>query len=526
VDRDGSVRPFAGNGQGAHSGDGGLATDASLDNPIGLAADRVGNVYIAESSYRIRRISAQGTIDTIAGTGAFGYGSEFATASRSSLAVLRVLAAGPDGTLYFTEESQNAITMPFSRIRKITRDGKLVTVAGGSGVGHSKDGTLATQARVGLISGLALDGHNNLYFSDLREHRIQRVDSSGLLTTLAGAQRFAGDQGPAERAILNLPTSVFADNSGNIYAGESWGLRIRKIDPSFTISTLAGNGQFGDYGDGLPAEAASFSWLNDMARVPDGSLLVADFANNRVRRIDPSGIVSTFAGTGQPGGSGDGGPAANAQLTNPFGIAIDASGNVFISETFGHRIRKVTRDGKIVTIAGNGRPAYAGDGGLARYAQLAAPRSMAFDSSGNLFIADSGNNRVRRISPDGVITTLAGNGKPGWTGDGGTATDAAIAAPFGLAVDSSGAVLFTTSAGSRGGGIRRLRPDGIIDTVAGSLAAGVSAADVCAESARFELPSSIAVDSSGRIVVADRFNHRILLLTPAEGCSPAVSTPE
>jgi sugar lactone lactonase YvrE len=526
VSRDGTVRPFAGNGQAAHSGDGGLAADASVDSPVGLAADRVGNVYIAESSYRIRRVSAQGTIDTVAGTGAFGYSAEYAGASTSSLAVLRALAAGSDGTIYFTEESQNAITIPFSRVRKITRDGKLLTVAGGSGVGHSKDGSLAAEARVGLISGLALDNHDNLYFSDVREQRIQRVAPSGVLTTVAGAQRFAGDGGPAERAILNLPTSVFADNSGNIYTGESWGLRIRKITPDLTISTLAGNGQFGDYGDGLPAEAASFSWLNDMARMPDGSLLVADFANNRVRRIDPSGIITTFAGTGQSGSSGDGGAAVNAQLTNPFGIAIDASGNVFISETFGHRIRKVTTDGKIATIAGNGRPGYSGDGGAASGAQLAAPRSMAFDSRGNLLIADSGNNRVRRISPDGGITTLAGNGKPGWTGDGGAATDASIAAPFGLAVDSSGAVLFTTAAGSRGGGIRRLRPDGAIDTLAGSLSAGATAGGACAEAARFELPSSIAVDSSGRIVVADRFNHRILLLTPAEGCSPAASTPE
>lgn len=514
---DGIIQTIAGTGQAAHSGDGGAATQAAVNNPVGLAVDGAGNLYIAESGSRIRRVSTDGIITTVAGSGAYGFSAERAVATTAPLGILNALAAAPDGTVYFVEQSQNLIVAPFIRVRKLTQDGKLVTVTGGHGVGYSNNGVLASDAQVGQITGLAIDARGNLFLADMRQHRIQKVDLTGSLTTIAGVERFAGDSRNAGSAVMNLPTGLVTDTAGNVYVGESWGLRIRKIDAggSGAISTFAGNGLFGDYGDGLPATGASFAWLNQMVFLSDGSLLVADFTNNRVRRIDISGMITTFAGNGQPGGAGDGGPAVNAQMTNPFGIAVDPSGNVYISETFGHRIRMVAPDGKITTIAGSGKPGYSGDGGAAREAQLAAPRSLAFDSQGNLYVADANNFRIRRISPAGKIQTVAGNGKSGWTGDQGLATDASIFAPFGVVVDSFGAVLFTGAPGF-GGVIRRLRPDGTIDTIAGTGVVGSEGDGGYATDAQFNFPDSLAKDSSGRILVTDRFNHRVRILTPIQ----------
>jgi sugar lactone lactonase YvrE len=515
VATDGTIQTVAGNGQTPHAGDGGLATQAALSTPVGLGVDGAGNLYIAESSSRIRRVSVDGVITNVAGSGSFGFSRENAVAASASLGILSTLTVTPDGTVYFVEQSQNLITAPYSRLRKLTREGRLVTVAGGHGVGSSDNGTLASEAQVGQIMGLAVDARGNLFLADAREHRIQKVDPTGTLTTLAGMERFAGDGRRPGNAVMNLPTGVVTDSSGNIYVGEAWGLRIRRVDAGFVggVSTFAGNGLFGAYGDGFPAIGASFAWLNQMAFLADGSLLIADFSNNRVRRIDLGGTITTFAGNGQPGGAGDGGPSVNAQLTNPFGIAVDPSGNVYISETFGHRIRVVTPDGKIDTIAGTGKPGYSGDGGAAHDAQLSAPRSLALDSQGNLYIADANNFRIRRISPDGVIQTAAGNGKSGLAGDHGPATDASIYAPFGVLVDSFGAVLFTGAPGY-GGVVRRLRPDGTIDTIAGTGVAGSDGDGGFATAAQFNFPDSLAMDASGRILVTDRFNHRVRVLTP------------
>jgi sugar lactone lactonase YvrE len=514
---DGVITTFAGTGQASHSGDGGPATQASLDSPQALAVDASGNLYLAEASFRIRRVGPDGVIHTIAGTGSFGLAGEEVPAASSPLGLIDSMAVAPDQTLYFSESS-NPITAPFTRVRGLTQDGKLVTVAAGKGVGYEQRKTQALNAVAGWITGVGVDTAGNLYFTDFWNHLISRVDAAGVLTRVAGLPRFAGDGGPAHQAVANLLISVATDANGNIYFGDTWNRRIRKIDPARTVSTFAGNGTFGDYGEGLPATAASLRWVNEMIVLADGSLVYADFAANRVRRIDLGGIISTIAGTGQPGSAGDGGPAVNAQLTNPYGLAADALGNLYISEGFGHRVRKVTVDGKIQTIVGNGKPGFSGDGGPASAAQLAAPRSLAVDSDGNLYIADSGNHRIRRVALDGTITTFAGNGLPGLTGDGGPATEASIDAPWGLVLDQFGDLLFTSNpaTGIRGGYIRRIRPDGTIDTIAGTGSTG-SPGDHrgFATDTMLNFPTSLAIDSTGRVLVTDRFNMKIRALVPA-----------
>jgi sugar lactone lactonase YvrE len=346
------------------------------------------------------------------------------------------------------------------------------------------------------------------------------VDTNGIVHPVAGRERFGGDRSSTPHAVVSFVTGIASDASGNIYVGDVWNRRIRKIDTTLAVWTFAGNGSFGDYGDGLPATAASLGWISQIVAVNDGEVLFADYATNRVRRIDVAGIVTTIAGNGEAGSLGDGGPALLAQLNRPFGVAADAFGNVYVSEVSGNRIRKISPNGTISTVAGNGTAGYSGDGGRAQDALLNGPRSLALDTSGNLYVADGNNLRIRQISSDGTISTLAGNGKSGWTGTGGPATSASINAPWGLVFDPFGALIFTTTAAggtlTRGGKVMRVRPDGTIDTIAGTGDSGAGGDGGLAPEATLNFPDSLAVDSTGAILVTDRFNLRVRILTPCK----------
>jgi sugar lactone lactonase YvrE len=517
ISPDGVIHTIAGTGQASHSGDGGPALTAALDRPSALAIDPGGSLYIAEGSFRVRRISRKGVITTVAGNGAYGFSGEDVIATSAALGVISSLAVGPDGNLYIGERSQDQMGAPFTRVRRLSAEGKLTTAVAGRGVGFTRSGVLAVEAQAGWITGLAFGPAGDLYFIDHYNQQISRMDTSGVVQPVAGRERFAGDGFSAYHAMLNAATGIATDAKGNIYVGGVWNRRIRNIDTTLAVSTFAGNGIFGDYGDGFPAEAASLGWTNQMVALHDGGLLFADYGNNRVRRVDAAGILTTIAGNGEAGNAGDGGPALLAQLNHPFGVAVGPSGNVYVSEVTGNRIRKITPDGTISTLAGNGTAGYSGDGGPAHDALLNAPRGLALDPNGNLFVADGGNLRIRRISADGTISTLAGNGKSGWTGDGGPATSASINGPFGLALDPSGSLIFTTTAGgalTRGGKVMRVRPDGTIDTIAGTGDPGAAGDGGFATDATFNFPDSLAIDSTGAILVTDRFNHRVRVLTP------------
>jgi sugar lactone lactonase YvrE len=292
-------------------------------------------------------------------------------------------------------------------------------------------------------------------------NRVRMVTPQGILQTVAGSGEFgfSGDGGSAVLAALGLPgvnylhgtaSQVAVDRSGVVYITDTLNQRIRKVSNGL-ITTFAGSGdQTGGFaGDGGPATSGRLNSPRGVAVDARGNVYIADTENNRIRRVDVSGVITTFAGTGDPGFLGDGGPAAIAQLSAPQGLALDSDGNLFIADTTNNRIRKIDSAGRITTVAGSGEAGYSGDGGSATAARLNLPVAVAVSSTGILYLADTENNRVRKVDLGGTITTLAGQTDSGFTGDGGSASEARLAAPYGVAVDSQGTVYIADSLNNR-----------------------------------------------------------------------------
>ncbi|WP_239311258.1 MULTISPECIES: protein kinase [unclassified Frankia] len=311
---------------------------------------------------------------------------------------------------------------------------------------------------------VTIDRAGALYITDWTSHQIHKIGKDGTVTTVAGTgtSGFTSDGGPANQAQLDSPAATVLDSSGNIYISDSSNQRIRKIDTNGIITTIAGTGTAGFTGDGGPASAAQLNEPNGLALAADGTLYVADYGNQRIRRISPSGVITTVAGVGTKGFSGDGGPATAAEFDNPNGLAIAADGTLYVADLGNERVRKIDPHGTISTVAGNGAYGYDGDGGPATAAKLRIP-SVAVSPDGILYIADYGNQRVRRVTSDGMITTVAGNGTEGYAGDGGAATRAQLSSPTGTAVDGAGNLYIADDKNDR---IRRVDSNGVITTVA------------------------------------------------------------
>lgn len=319
----------------------------------------------------------------------------------------------------------------------------ITTIAGNRYSGFSGDGGSATLASLCQPWGVVLDECGNIYFADAYNNRIRKIDgSTGIISTLAGSATagYGGDGGPATAALLRIPIDVILDRAGNIIFTDHNNNRIRKISLSGTISLFAGNGTNGFAGDGGAATAARLSLPDGIGIDPSGNILVADANNNRVRRIDTAGIITTIAGTGVDSSYGDGGPATAAGLDYPSDVAADKYGNIYISEYYGHRIRKINTSGIITTYAGMGGVGSSGDGGPATAARIHSATGIVVDANGNVFFSDAYNNRVRKIDINGIITIFAGTGIPGYSGDGGPATAANLNSPTGLALDNIGGV--------------------------------------------------------------------------------------
>jgi sugar lactone lactonase YvrE len=417
------------------------------------------------------------------------------------------ISVAPDGIGGFYLSTEN-------RIYYAAADGRLRLVAGNGARGFSGDRGPAMSAQLAEPRGVAVDSLGNLYIADTGNHRIRKVAQSGVITTIAGngIGGYGGDNRSAISAQLKRPSAIAVDNVGNLFIADTGNYCIRKITPGGMIATVVGNGISGYSGDGGLATSAQLGVSFSIAMDPEGNLYIADFGNPRIRKVSPNGVIATVAGNGANGYSGDGGPATSARLAEPRGIAADSAGNLYIADTKNHLIRKVTPDGMIKTIAGNGTPGFSGDGGSAISARLNYPIALAVDSKGILYIADNSNRRIRKITPDGVITTAAGNGTNGPIGDNGPAISAHLWQPEGVAVDSKGNLYIADSRNYR---IRKITPDGVIVTIAGNGTRGYNGDGGPAISAQLSYMRDLAVDYAGNLYIADTGNHRIRKVTSA-----------
>ena len=517
VDPTGVITTFAGNGNVSVPGfwgDTGPATDANLHLPTGVAVDSSGNVYIAAASDNtVRIVTTDGNINIFAGTGYAGYYGDMTTTQPNPVTGTATLAGlrgpqdvviGSDGSAYIADTG-NAV------IRKVT-SGIITTVAGTGAVGLAGDGALATTAAMSAPYSVAVDSSGNLVIADYNNNRIRRVDkTSGNISTIAGTGNvgFSGDGSAATAAILHLPTGVAFDSSGNVYLADSLNNRVRKIAGS-NISTVAGNGGLSSSGDSGPATSAQLNTPLGVAVDRAGNLFIADSQNNTIRRVSAGGTISTFAGNSVPGSSGDGGAPTAAQLNGPQGVAVDAAGNLYIADTQNHKVRIVS-GGVIGTFAGSGTAGFSGDGAAATAASLNEPFAVALDAAGNVYIAEFGNNRVRKVDTKGIITTVAGNGISGYGGDGGSATSALLNGPQSVAVDAAGNIYIADTANNR---VRQVTPGGSIGTVGGNGLAGFAADGVQAVSTQLGNPTGLAVDTFGNLYVADG-NARVRKIYPS-----------
>ncbi|MEU6273045.1 NHL repeat-containing protein [Streptomyces populi] len=319
-------------------------------------------------------------------------------------------------------------------------DGTIITAAGNGEAGFVVDGGPAVGTKLSSPRGVAVDREGNLYIADLSNHRIRKVTPGGIITTVAGNGQagFVSDGGPAVATKLHTPQSVAVDGSGSLYIADYSNHRVRKVTPDGIITTVAGNGQAGFVSDGGPAVATKLHHPIGVAVDGSGSLYIADYSNHRVRKVTPDGIITTVAGNGQAGFVSDGGPAVATKLHHPWGLAVDEDGNLYIGDRYNHRVRKVTPSGIITTVAGNGIASYVADGGPAVATSLHYPTGVAVDRSGNLYIGDGHNHRVRKVTPGGIITTVAGNGIAGYVADGGPAVGQQLYYPYSVAVAPSG----------------------------------------------------------------------------------------
>jgi streptogramin lyase len=327
------------------------------------------------------------------------------------------------------------------------------TVAGIGTGDHTGDGGPATNAELTSPYGIAVDGAGNLFLTDPSDYIIRKVATNGIITTVAGdgIDDYFGDGGPATNAAIGYPLSMAVDKAGNIYISDTDYAHVRKVSTNGIITTVAGNGSYGSAGDGGAATAAELGDPRGLAVDSAGNLFISDNYENRIRKVDTNGIISTVAGNGDANFYGDGSAATNAALNGPTGVAVDSAGNLFIADNLNNRIRKVAANGIITTIAGNGTSGFLGDGGPATNAALKLTEfcGVAVDPAGNLFVADVDNNCIRRISPNGLISTVSGNVTNGFAGDGASAADAALAGPRSVAVDSHGRVFIADSSNNR-----------------------------------------------------------------------------
>jgi len=569
----GIITTVAGNGTAGYAGDGSLATSAELNNPASVAVDAVGYLYIADSgNNRVRKVNTGGVISTLAGNGTAGYAGDGGAATAAELQNPTGIGLDNAGDVYIADSLNNVVRV----VNPGT--GNISTLAGNDTAGYSGDNGPALLAELRNAADAAISSVGNLYVADAGNNVIRKVQlnssfsaapSGGaalvqnffLQTTTsetiasittppsqAGKQEFTvgtttgcavngsttNASGtvcvvpvtftPAYPGQRNVPLQVVA-GGGSINFGLSGtgNAALVALTPG-VISTVAGQGTYGYLGDGGAATSAQLGAPNRLAVASSGNIYIADHKNNVVRKVTAStGIITTIAGTGAAGYTGDGGPAASAQLNLPEGAAVDSAGNLYIADEGNNVIRKITAaTGVITTVAGNGTCGYTGDGGPAAGGQLCGPAYVSVDSAGNFYIADMNNNVIRKVAiSTGLISTVAGNGTAGDSGDGGQAPNAELRVPVGLAFDSAGNFYIAESGGNI---IRKVTvATGVITTVAGNGTAGYSGDGGLATSAELNGPVGIAADAAGDLYIADASNEAVREVNAGTGMIATVA---
>jgi hypothetical protein len=484
----GVVTTLAGQAGNSGSADG-KGTNAQFNGPSGVAVDSAGNVYVADyDNVTIRKLTPGGTVTTLAGL-AGSRGTADGTGSAARFNYPADVAVDSAGNVYVADCYNNTI-------RKVRPGGVVTTLAGlATIIGGSADGT-GSAARFDCPEGVAVDSAYNVYVADTYNYTIRKVALGGVVTTLAGQPGSWGSaDGTGSAARFWWPRGVAVDSAGNVYVADTANDTIRKVTPGGVVTTLAGlAGNIGS-ADGA-GSAARFDWPDGVAVDSAGNVYVADTANDTIRKVTPGGVVTTLAGLAENEGSADGTGSA-ARFYQPAGVAVDNAGNVYVADYYNCTIRKVTPSGVVTTLAGLAG-SYGSADGTGSAAQFKYPKGVAVDSAGNVYVADDRNDTIRKVTPSGVVTTLAGLAGSYGSADG-TGTNAQFTDPSGVAVDSAGNV-YVADTGN--GTIRKVTPGGVVTTLAG-LAGSGGWADGTGSAARFNGPDGVAVDSSANVYVVD-----------------------
>jgi sugar lactone lactonase YvrE len=500
VTASGVVTTLAGGGNGSSDG---VGTEAQFNQPWGLALDASGNLYVADSNNNsIRVVSPAGSVTTLAGG---SYGSADGTGLAAKFEVPKGVAVDGSGNVYVADTYNNTIRM-------ITPAGVVTTLAGSPGQAGTADGT-GSAARFNDPAGVAIGPAGVLYVADSNNRTVREVTTGGVVTTLAGDPGVGGyADGMAEDALFGNFGALTVDGAGNVYVADTSNNKIRMVTPAGVVTTLAGGTSQNGNGIGNADGTGSSAHFNNPAGITidgTGTLWVADSGNNTIRKVTVSsgvGAATTLAGTSGVG-SADG-PASAAQFNDPNSVAVDSAGNVYVADTYNSTIRKVTPSGQVTTLAGTAWRIGSSDG-TGSAAEFALPGWVAVDLLGNVYVSDSENYTIRKITPAGVVTTLAG--RPNYSSVGlsgnvdGLGSAALFSYPQGLAVDSAGNVYVADQNACT---IRKVTPSGMVTTLAGSLNQPGSA-DGTGSAARFFYPIAVAVDSAGNVYVADNANNSI-----------------
>lgn len=422
----------------------------------GVVLDGKGNLYVSDASNSlVFKLDTNGILTIVAGNRTAGFSGDNGPATSSALSSPQGLAVDGAGNLLIADTGNN-------RIRRVTPGGTISTIAGNGGASFAGDNGPATAASLAAPDAVAADSAGNVYIADTGNNRVRTVSPLAVITTFAGNGQpllatSADDGIPAIQSPVYAPTGVAVDADGNVYIAGDW--PIRKVTAAGVITSIALGGPAITFPDASQPSCSSIS--SGIGITPTGMLLVTDYCPH-VFAVGPSGNATLVAGTGVLGFSGDGGPALIAELSKPQAATGDAAGNIFIADTGNDRVRYINPAGTINTIVGNGN--YSNNGGSALSASLSFPRGVAIGALSDLYIADTLSNRIRHVTPDGTIATIAGNGGDGFSGDGGLATSATLGNPFGVAVDSKGDVFIADTQNTR---TREVNPSGIINTVFG-----------------------------------------------------------